>query len=229
MSGPVHSLDTLRAAGAHAVAPARFRYLEALEQRLRNQPPLVQQVLQARLQRAVDAYAAQCAPGQGDGSSEKAADKPFELSKPSAETSAGSANTGPHSPLAQLNRELSGRATSGPDAAGLGDAASPPALKSVTQFGDTWSRISAEQQVVKALHRAPDNAGPLNAHKLVLRTLSLMRSLSPDYLRHFMSQAETLLWLDQASARPVRPAAARATPAPAIARKSARSRSGTKR
>jgi hypothetical protein len=33
---------------------------------------------------------------------------------------------------------------------------------------------------------------------LVLRTLGLMRELSPDYLRRFMTHVETLLWLDQA-------------------------------
>jgi len=51
---------------------------------------------------------------------------------------------------------------------------------------------------VKATHRAPENAGPLNSHMLVLRTLGLMRELSPHYLRRFLSHTETLLWLEQA-------------------------------
>ena len=74
-------------------------------------------------------------------------------------------------------------------------------MKSVRQFSEVWSKISAEQQVVQALHRGPENAGPLNSHKLVLRSLSLMRALSPDYLRRFLSHADTLLWLEQAQSQ----------------------------
>ena len=77
-----------------------------------------------------------------------------------------------------------------------------PTLRSAQRFHETWSRISAETEVTKAEQRAPDNAGPLNSHKLVLHTLSLMRQLSPDYLRGFLAQAETLLWLDQAHGLP---------------------------
>jgi hypothetical protein len=80
--------------------------------------------------------------------------------------------------------------------------ASASAMKSVRQFGEVWSRIAAEQQVVQALDRGPENAGPLNPHKLMLRSLSLMRGLSPDYLWRFLSQMDSLLWLEQANARP---------------------------
>ncbi|MFZ2387771.1 MAG: DUF2894 domain-containing protein, partial [Polaromonas sp.] len=49
------------------------------------------------------------------------------------------------------------------------------------------------------------------SHMLVLRSLALMRKLSPDYLQRFLSHVDTLLWLDQANqkytpvkAKPVR-------------------------
>lgn len=77
-------------------------------------------------------------------------------------------------------------------------------MKSVRRFGEVWSKISAEQQVAEAITRGPENAGPLNAHRLVLRSLALMRLLSPDYLRHFLSQVDTLLWLEQAAAKPTK-------------------------
>jgi hypothetical protein len=35
----------------------------------------------------------------------------------------------------------------------------------------------------------------------MLRSLSLMQSLSPDYLRRFLSQTDSLLWLEQASTK----------------------------
>lgn len=62
-----------------------------------------------------------------------------------------------------------------------------------------WPRISAEDQVDQTVRRGPENAGPLNSHMLVLRSLALMRQLSPDYLRRFLSHLDALLWLDQAN------------------------------
>jgi hypothetical protein len=81
----------------------------------------------------------------------------------------------------------------------------------VRRFREAWSRIAAEDQVTQAVERGPANAGPLNSHMLVLRTLSLLRDLSPDYLRRFLSQMETLQWLEQASQTiaPVKPKPAR--------------------
>ncbi len=43
----------------------------------------------------------------------------------------------------------------------------------------------------------PENAGPLNSHHLVHRSLLLMRDLSPEYLNRFMTYVDTLLWVDQ--------------------------------
>jgi hypothetical protein len=82
----------------------------------------------------------------------------------------------------------------------------PPDLKSVVRFREAWARISAETEVDRAAHRAPENAGPLNAHNLVLRTLGHMRELSPDYLRRFMNHAESLMWLDHAVGQLKQPA-----------------------
>lgn len=87
-------------------------------------------------------------------------------------------------------------------ATGTGEAPSgavSPAreLKSLRYFRSTWSRLSAEQQLAQALAQAPENAGPLNSHLLVLRALQLMQDVSPDYLQRFMSYADTLLWLEQ--------------------------------
>lgn len=75
----------------------------------------------------------------------------------------------------------------------------PAELASVARFRETWARVAAEKQVDQALGRAPDNPGPLNSHRLVLHTLTLMRNLSPEYLRRFMSHVDTLQWLEQAS------------------------------
>ena len=116
-------------------------------------------------------------------------------------------------PLAALNAHIAQASQLArqqlPTTTGPADTTPWPTLRSAQRFHETWSRISAETEVTKAEKRAPDNAGPLNSHKLVLHTLSLMRQLSPDYLRGFLAQAETLLWLDQAHALPRQAVAAK--------------------
>ncbi|WP_119967169.1 DUF2894 domain-containing protein [Simplicispira lacusdiani] len=170
-------LEALRDEGLHGHDPARFHYLEVLARRLPGQPPAVRQALQQRWDAAVADYAlrARSAPAQ-----------------PVAEVA------GRGSPLAQLNRELHAHAGTGagPGLAGHGGGGVPD-LPSVRRFGEVWSKIAAEQQVAQALVRGPENAGPLNSHKLVLRSLRLMRALSPAYLQRFMAQMDALLWLEQ--------------------------------
>jgi outer membrane protein OmpA-like peptidoglycan-associated protein len=107
---------------------------------------------------------------------------------------------------------LPGLGLSGPAVEGLAsEGAAHRELPSVRRFREAWSRIAAEDQVTQAVERGPANAGPLNSHMLVLRTLALLRDLSPDYLRRFLSQMETLQWLEQASQTiaPVKPKPAR--------------------
>lgn len=180
------TLESLRADGANRHDPARFHYLEVLARRLPGQPPVVQQVLAVRLHAAVAAYA------------ERA-----RSSSDEAQHAVRPANPAASSPLVQLNRDLTERAQADADLARAGDGASLSGLKSVRQFSEVWSRISAQRQVAQALDRGPENAGPLNSHRLMLRSLSLMQSLSPDYLRRFLSQVDSLLWLEQSSAKPL--------------------------
>lgn len=109
------------------------------------------------------------------------------------------------SPLAALNAHIAQASQAA--AGGLKPGGGPwPELRSARRFRETWERLGAEEAVVKATHRAPENAGPLNSHMLVLRTLGLMRELSPHYLRRFLSHTETLLWLEQAQGQLKAPA-----------------------
>jgi len=85
------------------------------------------------------------------------------------------------------------------DGAAVPGVAPPAELKSLRYFRSTWSKLSVEQQLSQALAQVPENAGPLNPHLLVLRSLQGMRDISPDYLNRFMSYVDTLLWLDQAN------------------------------
>lgn len=86
---------------------------------------------------------------------------------------------------------------------------SPPGaeLRSVQAFRESWARMATEDQVSEAVQRGPENAGPLNSQMLVLRTLGLLQTLSPDYLQRFVAHADALLWLDQAANSMKQPAA----------------------
>ncbi len=152
----------------------RAHHVEALTRRLQTAPEAVQRVLRHRLQ--------QLSAAEGD---EPAVAESAPLKRPRAQPPK------PATPLAQLNQYIA-------TATGSGDRRE---LRSAQAFRETWSRICAEDEVTEAVQRGPDNAGPLNSHMLVLRTLGLLRELSPDYLRRFMAHADTLLWLDQAGGR----------------------------
>jgi hypothetical protein len=75
----------------------------------------------------------------------------------------------------------------------------------VALFRQQLGKISVQKQVTQAIAQAPQNAGPINSHMLVLRSLGLMRDLSPDYLNRFMGYVDTLFFLDSAETVKVTP------------------------
>jgi len=77
-------------------------------------------------------------------------------------------------------------------------------LKTLKEFRRTWSRLNTDQRLTRSLAKVPENAGPLNSHHLVHRSLLLMRELSPEYLERFMAHVDALLWLEQAAIAPRR-------------------------
>jgi hypothetical protein len=79
----------------------------------------------------------------------------------------------------------------------MGSTGIRPELKATQYFRQTWAKLSVNKRVAQALIQAPKDAGPINSHMLVLRSLALMRDISPDYLNRFTSYVDTLLCLDQ--------------------------------
>ena len=203
-SGPASwesSLDALRLAGAARLDPVRFRYIELLARRVVDASPEVRTLLITSLERSLS----ECA----DRVAVRAADEPpapAEPIMPSAELIEPPAAA----PLAALNRYIvqATEPPADPDQYDLAPSGWQPfdGLKNAGRFRESWQKMRAEDALGLAVERAPEAAGPLNSHRLVLRTLTLMHSLSPAYLRHFIEQAETLLWLDKASARFRQPA-----------------------
>ncbi len=199
---PAVSLDTLRREGAGRADPVRFHYLEVLSRRVDGASDELRRILAHKLALAVADYGqrviAHAPPGGGEA---RASLVPPDVAL-----------------LVELNQYIRDRTKSagGPGTTGHGEDGGGSEIKSARRFRETWSRIAAENQVNKAFDRGPENAGPLNAHMLVLHSLRLMRDLSPHYLQQFMSQVDSLLWLDQVNqrysltdAKPARPSRSR--------------------
>lgn len=208
---------SLRNEGAQRLDPARFHYLEVLSQRVDTAPGEVRRILEGKLKVALADYGERFRQAQKVASDELASlsakhpDLARELHRLFAAGDYGgmrrlgaqSAFNRPCAPLAQLNQYIQNVKQDGIDrrlgSSLLSDMAANSEMASVRRFREAWSRIAAEDQVDQAVGRGPVNAGPLNSHMLVLRSLALMRKLSPDYLRRFLSHVDTLLWLDQAN------------------------------
>jgi hypothetical protein len=69
-------------------------------------------------------------------------------------------------------------------------------LKTVRESRATWARMSVDKELSLAMKQAPINAGPINSHMLVLRSLAMMQAISPAYLSRVVTYVDTLLALD---------------------------------
>lgn len=202
------SLESLRGNGARRLDPVRLHYLEVLARRMQAAPGAVRHILQGKLQQGL----ADCGERLGQLQSPPA----VAAHHGSVAQRVTALHQAPGTPLAGLNGHIEtatrNATPTDADAALSGAGHAPPDLKSARRFREAWSRICAEDALEQAVGRGPENAGPLNSHMLVLRSLTLMRELSPDYLRRFLSQVDSLLWLDQAQGK-LRQQSARARPA----------------
>lgn len=207
-------LAAWREQGAPRFDPAGWARLEAVARRVAQHSGLARQALEQRLLQQLDDLAARFeaarsamqaqAEAQAEWISQLPADAARELQRLQAEgdfktwqrrLAAWQAAAVP-SPLAGLLQHLAQQSA----AAGSATVAPPSELKTLRQFRSTWSRLSVDQQLSRSLAKVPDNSGPLNSHRLVLRALQQLREISPDYLHRFMAQLEGLIWLEQASA-----------------------------
>lgn len=227
-------LAALRARGAQRFDPSGWRYLEALQRRARAQQGRLHDMLVQRLAQAVQAYTtrydAALAALEADLPSlmQHHPQASGELRRLHAagdiaalrQRVAGLTARPGDGPLAALLRVIDGAALA-PGSSGHGKAAgvavpgtgAPAELRTVQRFRDTWSRLRVDEQMARSQQQAPDNPGPLNSHRLVLRALRCMQETAPAYLARFIVHAETLSWLETADVpRPAatgKPAAAR--------------------
>ena len=207
---PGPALDALRRQGAAVYDPVGLHYLEQLAARALTQPAAVQRLLLARLEPALAALQARLAQARDEARStldRVASEQPQDSAALQALFNAGDfkglqrrALQAPKCDaalsLGSLARSPSASVAEPAHLAWSVSNNRPPELKAVRQFRNTWSKLSADQQLARALDQAPQNAGPINSHAVVLRSLAMMRDISPDYLNRFVSYVDTLLCLD---------------------------------
>lgn len=191
----------------------RFHFIETLAQRAQAQPDAVRQVLEGKLTQALVEYRERFEQAQSearDTVKHMAARFPDSGDVLRGLFSAGDFRglhrhiarldrTPRHAPLADLVSQLKQQTSQDLNGDLSRNSSDQAELKSLRYFRDTWSKLSVDQSVTQALATGPSNAGPLNSHSLVLQSLQLMRDTAPDYLNRFMTYADALLWLDQAS------------------------------
>jgi hypothetical protein len=170
VEGLVQHIAAYRASGAWKADPVRFRFLESLAERLQGQPDAVQRVLCERVQQELDAFTAIAV-----------ANVPANRTLRSVQAEPAEASS-----LAALTARLNARASTAGE------------LPSVRRFREAWESGRTLDRLEQALARSPANAGPLNSHALVVRSLALMGDASVDYLRRFLVYAESLQWLESA-------------------------------
>ena len=180
---PDHAiLDAWREQGADRMDPLAFHYLVALRRRAIDRDGDARRELDRRLSDLIAAYAGDLA-----GTAAHAAD-----TAPTGTPARGM--------LGELADELAARAASrngGNAADDNATRAALPELGMLDDFRKLWASVRSDSQVRRSLEDAPSNAGPLNSSRLVHRSLSLMRELSPGYLQQFLAYIDALSWLEQ--------------------------------
>ena len=178
-------LAALRQLGAARLEPVRLHHIEVLAQRASPHQGTVRRLLDAKLANALRLLKARCESAQGA--------PPQALVMTVAPKGQAA--------LTELIRHAAHQAQDKGAVMGTGGTTQAPGQRPVLPaahyFRNTWSKLSVDKRVTQALARGPQNAGPLNAHMLVLRSLAQLRDISPDYVNRFTAYVDTLLCLDQ--------------------------------
>jgi len=220
------TLDAWRASGHDRVNAVQFQYIAALARRVESHRGRARQVLDRKLAEALAAYAAdiarasepvQPASATAQRSAQEAADADAKirggrlagtaqdagehLADPVDRVADTKATIAAARPLKALAAHLAMRHAADDESAVstllAQQRAAYPELPAIDYFREAWASVSTNKQLRQSQAHVPDNAGPLNSSHLVHRSLSLMRSLSPGYVRQFLSYVDALSWMEQ--------------------------------
>jgi hypothetical protein len=228
------TLEAWRARGADRVHPARFHFIDALARRARRYDGEARRVLDGKLAMLIAEYSSEIERAKARGTAATIDAEPAHRS-PDAGDSALAHNAPRGKALRELVALLESRRVLAPEhEAAMASSAlatshlvlrdDAPDHPMLDYFRETWARFSTDKHLRQSLAQVPDNAGPLNSNSLVHRSLSLMRDLSPGYLRQFLSYVDALSCMEQLAGPGASAAAApvAATQRPSGAKKGSR-------
>lgn len=200
-------IDALRGRGAERFDPIGLRFIVALARRTATHRDEARQMLDRKLAKALAEYGDRL--DRAVVAARKVRDDGTARFPETADALRQHFDTGDFRELHRLLAERETRSGGGPLAELLAHiarhtpqnpaGAATPAneLKSAKYFRDTFSRLSVDRQLSRALADAPENAGPLNSHFLAVRALTRMHEISPHYTELFILHVDALLWLEQ--------------------------------
>ena len=200
---PLPCPATLRTSGAHRFDPVRFGYIESLQRRAAEQQGPVRDILEEKQHGALRNYLEDL---KDASAAARAQVEDIRTNFPEAgEQAQALLDSYEFRQLDRLLRRLQGNSgasplqeLSGAISAQVDRQMASPELESTRQFRDSLARRKADRLVKHAALEAPAEPGPLNPQMLALRSLEVMRELSPAYLNRFVNYIDTLLWLQQA-------------------------------
>ncbi|MFA0924748.1 DUF2894 domain-containing protein [Xanthomonas fragariae] len=182
-------LERWRSQGADQLDPVRFHLMQTLATRAQTQADAVRAVLEEKLARLIDAYAATLKKTPPRYLTGADAPSPFQPGAGGQRSALGALTDQMAGHAARM--EVDSRKTS------RSDATLFPELPALDDFRRIWTTVRTASQVRQSLQDAPKDAGPLNSSVLVHRCISLMRERSPGYLQHFLGYVDALSWLEQ--------------------------------
>jgi len=191
-------LDGWRANGADRVHPLRFHRIAALQRRAAARDGAAREALDVTLSGLIDAYAAHldARPAHGcdaDAGASSADDAMQAGDAATAVTDRGPTRTALGTLVDAMTTDASAR---GDGITDRSQRTAYPELPALEDFRQLWSTLRTGSQVRRSLAPPTEDAGPLNSSRLVHRSLTLMRGLSPEYLQQFLAYADTLSWLE---------------------------------
>ena len=68
-------------------------------------------------------------------------------------------------------------------------------LQSFKEYQVMFEKMALDRLLAKVMQQIPENAGPLNPERLVIRSFKALQDISPEYLSHLISYYESLLIL----------------------------------
>jgi len=214
LSALLEQLTALREQGAEYFEPVQFHYLASLAQRLAAlpDPPIGTQdklaaqltEYEAALHQARETLQRAGEPTDNPGQfrsllrrRQTAKPSPFAPLQQAYRAAPADEDPQEHNALASMLKQQETQVL-----ADNGASTPPPPprqreLSALRQLRSQRQAHQARQRIDDAITQTPSDAGPLNSHRLVTRSIETLRELSPAYLEHFVNYLDTLMSLEK--------------------------------